>query len=111
MSGHQPPAAPAAASDSDSDEGITAADGETENAGMSDFDLMRMRKKNENSRRRKRKNIDIINDNDDLIMQLIRQMREAAEVSGHAEGAPGWVLNERQGGVAERRLHASERMI
>ncbi|XP_037074918.1 protein IWS1 homolog [Pollicipes pollicipes] len=46
---------------------------------MSDFELMRMRKKSENTRRRKRKNIDIINDNDDLIMQLIRQMREAAE--------------------------------
>ena len=43
---------------------------------------MRMRKKNETSRRRKRKNIDIINDNDDLIMQLIGQMRSAAEVGG-----------------------------
>ncbi|KAF0298269.1 Protein IWS1 [Amphibalanus amphitrite] len=75
----KPAAAAPPPSDSDSDEGITAADGETENTGMSDFELMRMRKKNENSRRRKRKNIDIINDNDDLIMQLIRQMREAAE--------------------------------
>jgi len=67
-------------SDSDSDEGITARDGEDETSGMSDFDLMRARKKEEQkSRKRKRNNIDIINDNDDLIMQLIRQMREAAE--------------------------------
>lgn len=48
---------------------------------MSDFDAMLARKKEENSRRRKRRDIDIINDNDDIIDQLIQNMRQAAEVS------------------------------
>lgn len=49
--------------------------------GISDFELMLQRKKEEQSRRRKRKDIDIINDNDDIIAQLLADMRHAAEVS------------------------------
>ena len=40
---------------------------------------MLARKKEEQSRRRKRKDIDIINDNDDIIAQLIRDMKTASE--------------------------------
>lgn len=49
-------------------------------SGLSDFDLMLMKKKEEQSKRRKRKDIDIINDNDDIIAQLISDMKHAAEV-------------------------------
>ena len=45
-----------------------------------DFDLMMQRKKEENYRRRKRRNIDIINDSDDVIAELITQMKQAADV-------------------------------
>ena len=45
---------------------------------ISDFDLMLMRKK-EQTRRRKRKDIDIINDNDDIIAQLLADMKTAYE--------------------------------
>ncbi len=49
---------------------------------VSDFDLMLERKKEEmRKRRRKRKDVDIINDNDDLIDDMIRRMKVAAEVS------------------------------
>lgn len=41
---------------------------------------MMQRKKEENYRRRKRKNIDIINDSDDVIAELIQQMKQAADV-------------------------------
>jgi len=51
-----------------------------DNNGVSDFELMLMRKKEE-KKRRKRKDIDIINDNDDIIAQLLGDMRNAAEVS------------------------------
>ncbi|XP_054167227.1 protein IWS1 homolog [Oppia nitens] len=44
-----------------------------------DFDLMLQRKREESQRRRKRKNIDIINDNDDVIAELIQQMKQAAD--------------------------------
>lgn len=37
------------------------------------------RKKEEQSRRRKRKDIDIINDNDDIIAQLLSDMKSASE--------------------------------
>lgn len=47
---------------------------------MSDFDAMLQRKRDEQTRRRKRKDIDIINDNDDIIAQLLADMRNAAEV-------------------------------
>lgn len=46
----------------------------------SDFDAMMARKKDEGTKRRKRRDIDIINDNDDIIDQLIQNMRAAAEV-------------------------------
>lgn len=46
---------------------------------LSDFDRMLARKKEEQSRRRKRKDIDIINDNDDIIAQLLSDMKGAAE--------------------------------
>lgn len=49
---------------------------------MSDFDTMMAKKKEERSHsRRKRRNIDIINDNDDLIVDMLKRMREAADVS------------------------------
>ena len=46
---------------------------------VSDFELMLMKKK-ELTKRRKRKDIDIINDNDDIIAQLLADMKHAAEV-------------------------------
>lgn len=46
---------------------------------LSDFDRMLARKKDEQSRRRKRKDIDIINDNDDIIAQLLADMKCAYE--------------------------------
>lgn len=52
----------------------------------SDFDLMLLRKKDEKSGRRRRKDIDIINDNDDIIAQLISDMKHAAQVC--AESTP-----------------------
>ena len=48
--------------------------------GLSDFDLMLMKKKEDQTRRKRRKDIDIINDNDDIIAQLIADMKHAAEV-------------------------------
>lgn len=51
----------------------------------SDFDEMMARKKEERSNNRRRKrNVDIINDNDDLIMDMLKRMREAAEVRYNA---------------------------
>lgn len=41
---------------------------------------MLARKREDNSKRRKRRDIDLINDNDDIIDQLIQNMRQAAEV-------------------------------
>jgi len=49
--------------------------------GVSDFDLMLQKKKEEMTKRRRRKDIDIINDNDDIIAQLISDMKHAYEVS------------------------------
>lgn len=46
---------------------------------MSDFDVMLARKREEKARRRKRRDIDLINDNDDIIDQLIQNMKAAAE--------------------------------
>lgn len=46
---------------------------------VSDFDAMLLRKREEKSRRRKRRDIDLINDNDDMIDQLIQNMKAAAE--------------------------------
>lgn len=44
-----------------------------------DFDLMMQRRKEINSRKRRKKNIDIINDSDDVIAELIHEMKQAAE--------------------------------
>lgn len=46
---------------------------------MSDFDMMLAKKREQTTKRRKRRDIDIINDNDDIIDQLIQNMRIAAE--------------------------------
>ncbi|XP_065056121.1 IWS1-like protein isoform X2 [Rhopilema esculentum] len=47
---------------------------------ISDFDLMMQRKKEAmSSRRRRKRDFEIINDNDDIIAAMIRNMREAAE--------------------------------
>lgn len=56
---------------------ISLSDG---NDGVSDFEAMLAKKREEQSRKRKRKDIDIINDNDDIIAQLLADMRSAAEV-------------------------------
>lgn len=45
----------------------------------SDFEAMLARKRDEKTKRRKRRDIDIINDNDDLIDQLIQNMKLAAD--------------------------------
>lgn len=45
-----------------------------------DFDVMMQRKKEENFRHKRRKNIDIINDSDDVIADLIAQMKTSADV-------------------------------
>lgn len=41
---------------------------------------MLAKKREDGTKRRKRRDIDIINDNDDIIDQLIQNMRHAAEV-------------------------------
>lgn len=51
------------------------------NDGVSDFEAMMAKKREDQTRKRKRKDIDIINDNDDIIAQLLADMRNAAEVS------------------------------
>ena len=45
-----------------------------------DFDIMLQKRKEINSRRRRRKNVDIINDSDDIIAELIQEMKQAADV-------------------------------
>ena len=50
------------------------------NDHVNDFEAMLAKKKEEGSKRRKKRDIDIINDNDDIIDQLIQDMRAAAEV-------------------------------
>ena len=53
---------------------------------------MMEKKKAEEGRRRRRKDVDIINDNDDLIVELVQRMKEAAEVSeGQGYLAPSGV--------------------
>jgi transcription factor SPN1 len=48
---------------------------------LSDFDLMLVKKKEMSKKRKRKADIDIINDNDDIIDQLLADMRHAAEVS------------------------------
>lgn len=59
------------------DEGVRDEGGRSD--AINDFELMLMRKKEEKGKRRKKNDIDLINDNDDLIAQLLQQMRHAAE--------------------------------
>jgi transcription factor SPN1 len=73
----EPPTTTAAAVDSDSDEGPMGDSGR--HTGMSDFEIMMLKKKEEGGRKRRRKDIEIINDNDDMIAQLLSDMRYAAE--------------------------------
>lgn len=61
----------------DSDDGIDP-NRQGGHDGVSDFEAM-LQKKREDQKRRKRKDIDIINDNDDIIAQLLSDMRNAAE--------------------------------
>lgn len=65
----------------DSDDGIDPSRDRAGSEAVSDFEAMLARKREEQSKRRKRKDIDIINDNDDIIAQLLVDMRNAAEVS------------------------------
>lgn len=44
-----------------------------------DFDIMMQKKREENYKRRKRKNFDIINDSDDMISEMLSQMKQAAD--------------------------------
>lgn len=67
---------PQVSDDSDEDRPVREIE---ENSGFSDFDLMLARKKEEQTKRRRRKDIDIINDNDDIIAQLLADMKAAAE--------------------------------
>ncbi|XP_035208426.1 protein IWS1 homolog [Stegodyphus dumicola] len=46
---------------------------------ISDFDLMMQKKKEESSKRKRRRDVDLISDSDDLIADIISQMRQAAE--------------------------------
>jgi len=48
---------------------------------VSDFELMLIKKKEISKKRKRRADIDIINDNDDIIDQLLADMKHAAEVS------------------------------
>lgn len=65
--------------DSSDDEGVREEGDNQGNEFVSDFDAMLARKRDEKTKRRKRRDIDIINDNDDIIDQLIQNMRAAAE--------------------------------
>lgn len=64
--------------DSDSD-----SDGEFERDNRShmvyDFDLMMMKKKEENGKRKRKRGYEIINDSDDLIADILAQMKQAAD--------------------------------
>lgn len=55
---------------------------------VSDFDLMLEKKKEEAQRRRKkRKDVEILNDSDDFIAEMMKKMKEAAEVSLRSPGS------------------------
>lgn len=68
------------ADSSDEDGGVERGDDDNQGSEfVSDFEAMLSRKREEKTKRRKRRDIDIINDNDDIIDQLIQNMRVAAE--------------------------------
>ena len=49
--------------------------------------MMAQKKEERASGRRRKRNVDIINDNDDLIVDMLKRMREAAEVSKAVGGS------------------------
>lgn len=49
------------------------------NEFTSDFEAMLAKKREEKTKRRRRRDIDLINDNDDIIDQLLQNMKQAAE--------------------------------
>jgi transcription factor SPN1 len=69
-------------SSSSDDEDVRGDDGPSRRQSdgfVYDFDIMMQKRKEQNARARKRKNTDIINDSDDIIADLIHQMKQAAE--------------------------------
>lgn len=68
---------------SSEDEGVDHGQGDggggNEGGTANDFELMLARKREEKTKRRKKRDIDLINDNDDLIDELIKNMKTAAE--------------------------------
>ncbi|GFR20732.1 protein IWS1 homolog [Trichonephila clavata] len=72
----EPPKKKKKVEDSDSDDDV---DRKMREDFVSDFDLMMLKKKEENSKRRRRRDVDLISDSDDLIADIISQMRQAAE--------------------------------
>jgi transcription factor SPN1 len=64
-------------SDSDSDSGVNK--GREGFDQVSDFEVMLMKKKELSKKRKRKADIDIINDNDDIIDQLLADMKHAAE--------------------------------
>lgn len=74
---------------------------------MSDFEVMMAKKKEERqAMRRRKKNVDIISDSDDLIMDMLRRMKEAAEVNG-AESQSLTAVRWSKGRRAQSGLEAS----
>lgn len=65
--------------DSSDDEGVINRDDEPQKEFQSDFDEILAKCREGKTRRRKRGDISLINDNDDLIDQLLQNMRHAAE--------------------------------
>ena len=63
--------------ESSEDEGVKPDD--QQEGFVNDFDAMMARKKEMMGTRRRKMNVDIINDNDDLINIMVKNMREAAE--------------------------------
>lgn len=65
---------------------------------VSDFDAMLARKREQATKRRNRRDINLINDNDDIIDQLIRNMKQAAEVQlnekNHLDEFDTWTIRD-----------------
>lgn len=70
-------------SDDEGVDGDRGGDGNEGGAGgggsANDFELMLAKKREEKTRRRKKRDIDLINDNDDLIDELIKNMKTASD--------------------------------
>lgn len=59
-----------------------------------------LQRKREEKKKRKRKDIDIINDNDDIIAQLLADMKNAADVSSKIYCRNTSVLTKKQTALA-----------